>query len=128
MARFGGFQKVARHLGLRFQDPRGSRQDVSAAAPAPDANHSGNGRTAAATAAATASAPAAAGSGSGTRRRSDRPPERPSERVAATGPPAADAEQSPALREAAAEMAALMREEDLDYVPGRAELEAAGKL
>jgi hypothetical protein len=37
------------------------------------------------------------------------------------------AEESPALREAACEVAALMIEQRLDHVPTRAELEALGK-
>lgn len=135
MARFGGFQRVAQHLRLLWRDTRGSvRQD-------PAAGDSGRNASAAEPAAASAApASAAVQQSSGAHRMpwqdaapvasaqlaADGRQQQAHTAAAAEVQLKASAEQSPALREAAREMAALMDEQQLDHVPGRIELEAAG--
>lgn len=147
MARFGGFQRVAQQLRLLWHDTRGSsRQDAAAGSGGVGATHSADTLAAAASVPAGAAGaqqdsaishvpqqhitsaaalqPAAAGQQSH--------PMQPGQRqgfvlaAAAEAQRQRSAKQSPALRDAAREMAVLMDERQLDHVPGRAELEATG--
>ncbi len=113
VARFGGFRRMADHLHLAWRDTRGgSRQDAPLAG--------GDGISAAAGAAAALAAGAAAPPADAHLLQRQR--QRQQREAQACG------QQSPALQEAAAEVAALMEARRLDHVPCRAELEAAGEI
>lgn len=108
VTRFGGFQRVAEQLRLPWYDTRGRQ------GPSSDSQDSGI---------LAERPPAGAAAAAATAQRSSEQPSL----VGAAVQQAPPAEESPALREAACEVAALMIEQRLDHVPSRAELEALGE-